>query len=218
MKHLPPEMMMKPTSSDGVKDMDEIPPDMLWVNDIDGLSVDEGIKNSGGIANFIFSLNMFNETIDDNIKVLNEAYSEGNIRLYTIKVHSLKSSARIVGAMALSELCEKLENAGNKEDMDFINDNADKLVKEYGAFKDKLNKLSHETDDSDKEELDQSNLKDAYDALKEAIPNMDYDAVEMVLEKIKEFKLPEEDTGTFKKLEEYFKNMDWDGMESLIKQ
>ena len=217
MKHLPSEMMMKPEAEDGIEELDEIPDDMLWIKDIDGISVDEGIKNSGGITNYIFSLNMFNDTIDDNTRVLNEAYEEGNIRLYTIKVHSLKSSARIVGAMELSTLCQQLEDAGNHEDMEFINDNADKLISEYQAFKEKLMALKEEADDDAKEELDSDNLKNAYDALKEAIPVMDYDAVELVLDKLKDYKLPKEDQDIIDKLNELFKNMDWDGMESLIK-
>ena len=46
---------------------------------------------------------------------------------------------------------------------------------------------------------------------------MDYDAVELVLDKLKDYKLPKEDQDIIDKLNELFKNMDWDGMESLIK-
>jgi len=47
---------------------------------------------------------------------------------------------------------------------------------------------------------------------------MDYDSVEMVLEGLKEYKLPEEDDRIIKELAGMLKVLDWDGMENLIKQ
>lgn len=214
MKHLPEEMMEKPDVEDAVEELTEMPDEMLWIYDTEGISAPEGIKNSGGISNYIFSLNLFLDTIDGNAKVIRDAYDSGNIRLYTIKVHSLKSSAGIIGAMELSKLCESLEDAGNREDIDFIKDNTDKLMSDYEAFKEKLAGLRVE--DSNKEMISDKELKSAYQALSDMIPQMDYDSVEMILERLDEYALPPEDAKTIEKIRKMLRNFEWDEMEELI--
>ncbi len=221
MQHLPEELMEKPTEAAESEDLKELPENMLWIRQTEGVDADEGIKNSGGITNYIFALKLFLDTIDDNARVLNDAYESGNYRLYTIKVHSLKSSARIIGAMPLSRLCEALENAGNKGDTDFIAAHADELMRDYFAFKDKLAGLDDdgsEASDEGKEPIPESELKDAYMALGEMIPQMDYDAVEMIVEQLSGYKLPPEDEKFLKEFKHKMKSIDWDGMEELIGQ
>ncbi len=215
MKHIPPEMMEKPREEDVVEELTEIPENLKWLYETEGISVSDGIKNSGGISNYIFSLKLFLDTIDGNKKIIREAYEKDNIRLYTIKVHALKSSARIIGAMELSKLAASLEDAGNKEDRNAIEAYTDKLLSDYDEFRKKLERLN-DTDDSDKEMIPEEKLSEAYAALSDVIPQMDYDAVEMILSDLHEYALPEEDSLKMKELEKMLKMFDWDGMESLI--
>ena len=219
MKHIPEEMMMKPEGADAVEDLEEIPEDMKWVGDVDGISVDDGIRNAGGISSFLFSLRLFFDTIDDNSKVIEDAFADGDIKLYTVKVHALKTSARIVGALSLSETAQKLEDAGNAGDTDFINANSEKFLNDYRAFKEKLSKIA-EADESggsgDKEMIPEDELKDAYGTLREVIAQMDYDSVEMIIEQVRSYRLPDADAVNFSELERMLKKLDWDGMEKLI--
>lgn len=217
MKHLPEEMMEKPTMADAVKEITEIPEEMNWIYETEGISVQEGVKNSGGVDNYIFSLNLFLDTIDDNAKVIRDAYESGNIRLYTIKVHALKSSARIIGAEGLSALCQDLENAGNKNDIDFIQENTGKLMELYDSYKDKLARLkTNAAADESKEPISPEELAEAYNALADCIPQLDYDAVETILGMLAEYRLPEEDNKKISQLGAMLKKLDWDGMEALI--
>ena len=212
MKHLPPEMMMKPQGADGGEGPEELPEDMEWVKDIEGISMDEGVRNSGGIGAFLNSLHLFDDTLDENARVIREAYEQNDIKLYTIKVHALKSSARIVGASKLSALAERLESAGNNNDMDFINENTGKLLDDYVSFKDKLKRLHEESDSSDKPPIPEDELKDAYDALRELVPQMDFDSVEMVLANLNEYSLPADDAKKISDLSKMLKTLDWDSM------
>nr|MCR4830794.1 response regulator [Pseudobutyrivibrio sp.] len=216
LKHLPENIVMKPEAEDAVEDLQEIPENLKWVYNIDGVSVDDGIKASGGISSYIFSLNLFKDTIDDNSNVIETAYTNDDIKLYTVKVHALKTSFRMIGATELSAFAEKLEDAGNHNDTDFINQNTSKLLNEYRAFKEKLANLTVEESDDGKEPIGEDELKDAYNALREVIPQMDYDAVEMIMDQLKEFKLPDQDKAIFGKMEKMLKTFDWDGMEKLI--
>ncbi|MBR1440537.1 MAG: response regulator [Lachnospiraceae bacterium] len=219
MQHLPEEMMEKPDSDFVVEELTELPENMLWVREEKSLDVDEGIKNSGGISSYIFSLNMFADTIDGNASVIEEAFKNENIRLFTIKVHALKSSARIIGAKALSEFAQKLEDAGNQEDKAFITANTEQFLADYMAYKEILAPLKPEEAGSDdgKEPIPEEELDEAYKTLLEMVPQMDYDAVEMILDQLKEYKLPEADTKIMKELAKLLKTFDWDQMEELIK-
>ncbi len=216
MKHLPESMMQKPAEEDAVEEMKEIPENLKWLYETEGISVPEGIRNSGGISNYIFSLNMFLDTVDENAKVLKNAIENGNLRLFTIKVHSLKSSARIIGAMDLSNLAASLEEAGNKGNSPFIDELAPKLLSDYESFKERLSGLRENPDKGDLETISPEDLKEAYEALSEVISRMDYDGAESILNELHRYVLPEEDDRRIREMEKMLKKLDWDGMEALM--
>ena len=217
MERLPKELIHGATESDAVaEEPEELPGDMEWLKDTEGISVSEGIKNSGGVSSFIYSLKMFLETTDSSSKVIEDAYDSGDIRLYTVKVHALKSSARIIGASELSALAQELENAGNSGDMEFIDANTGRLLAMHRGYKEKLARLAPQADAGEREPIPQEELDDAYSALKEVIPQMDYDAVEMIVGQLKEYRLPEGDAERIAELERMLRTFDWDGMEELI--
>ena len=216
MRHLPEEMMMKATAENAVKDLDDIPEDLSWIRDTEGINADEGIKNSGGISPFIYSLEMFYSTIDSNSAVIEKAFNEQDIRLYTIKVHALKSSARIIGAKELSTLAESLENAGNKNDVGYIAVENPALLDMYRSFKGRLQRIKSDSDKSGKEAIPDAELKEAYEALYEVIPQMDFDAVSMILDQLDDYKLPDKDAENMKKIRELLKVFDWTMLEQLI--
>ena len=72
------------------------------------------------------------------------------------------------------------------------------------------------SEDDSKEMIPDDKLKDAYEALKELIPQMDYDSVEMILEMLQGYALPEEDDHRVKELARLLKLFDWDSMEALV--
>ena len=118
--------------------------------------------------------------------------------------------------MELSDLAAKLEEAGNNNDTDFIAANNDILLKQYEAFKDKLSRLNTSDANEDKEPIDEATLKEAYEALKDVVPQMDYDSAEMILNDLNGYRLPEEDTAKVKELTRLLKLFSWDKMEELL--
>ena len=217
MKHLPESKMEKPSEEDVPAELTEIPEDMSWIYDVEGINVEEGIKNSGGVSGFLYALDLFLETIDENTKLIKDAYESDNIRLYTIKVHALKSSCRIIGALDLSNFAKSLEDAGNQKDITFISAKTDDFLKQYNEYKDKLSRIIAKQDDNtEKEMITEENLKDAYEALAELIPQMDYDSVEMIVNNLTKYLLPEEDANKISELNRLLKKFDWEGMEDLI--
>ena len=64
--------------------------------------------------------------------------------------------------------------------------------------------------------ISEADLKDAYSALADVIPQMDYDSVEMIIEQLGGYKLPAGDKEKVDKLASKLKSFDWDGMEELL--
>ncbi|MCR5118698.1 MAG: response regulator [Lachnospiraceae bacterium] len=137
MRHLPEDIMMKP-SREAESGSFELPEDMKWLGEVEGITVIEGIKNSNGVSSFISSVRLFCDTAEKNAEVIKEACEKGDMRQYSGKVHALKSSATIIGATKLSELAGKLEAAAKEEDGDTVKKDTGKLLEEYAALKDKL--------------------------------------------------------------------------------
>lgn len=219
MKYLPEELIQTATFADAQEGAAGLPEDMLWLNETDGIDVPDGIKNSGGVDSFIFSLDLFLDTIDDNSAVIKKAYDEGDTRLYTVKVHALKTSARIIGAAKLSKLALSLEDAGKAENREFIDEHTDELLTMYAGYKEKLARLRKEvSDESAKQPVSVEELNEMYEALNELVPQMDYDGVEMVIEQLDGYKLPEKDAELFAEFKMSFRKVDWDAMEEMIKK
>jgi HPt (histidine-containing phosphotransfer) domain-containing protein len=135
---LPNNVVMDIDEADAPLREMELPEEYSWIEDVDGISVEEGIVYSGGAEGFLGALKMFVETLEENAAVIEKAYNDKDIKFYTVKVHALKSSARIVGASELSDLAKQLEDAGKINDVEFIESHNDKLLSDYKAFKDKL--------------------------------------------------------------------------------
>ena len=159
---------------------------------------------------------MFVDTLEENANTIKKAFDEKDIKFFTVKVHALKSTARIIGAMNLSNLAKELEDAGKTGNVQFIQNNSEKLLKEYRKFKEKLENLIEVEDDSDKELISDSELQEAYQAIKELAPQMDYDSIEMVLEQVHEYRLPKEEAVLVADIEKALRTFDWDRMEELL--
>ena len=216
MRHLPDDIMMKPAAEDVVTEVEKLPEEYSWLYDVEGIDVGQGIRHSGGVDSFITAIGMFYDTLEKNIKVLDDALKQDDIKMYTIKVHALKSSARIIGAEKLSVLAEKLESAGDIGDVKYIDEYNPALFEEYRSYKDKLAGIHKNVDDGAKPAIPAEELESGIKALKELINAMDYDGVELVLEQLREYELPAEETEKLLKLDEHLKTFNWDGMEEVM--
>ncbi len=138
MKHIPEEIMLKTSSTDAGAEQKTLPKDMLWLNEIDEISPELGIKNSGGVSGFTDALKMFYDTVEDTAGDIEQAYYNKDMRRYTAKMRIIRNSALFIGAKDIYSFAKKLETAGKKEDMLTIRTNTDKLLSRCRALKEKL--------------------------------------------------------------------------------
>ena len=91
------------------------------------------------------------------------------------------------------------------------------MLAEYKTYVDKLAKFNPTVDNSNKEPIAEDELMGAIEALKELVPQMDFDSVEMVINDVMEYKLPEEEEQLFNELAKALRTFNWDKMEELLK-
>ncbi|MBO4415574.1 MAG: response regulator [Lachnospiraceae bacterium] len=184
------------------------------------INVDEGIRNSETADVYVSLLKMFYEYIDSNKAELDKYFYDEDFVNYTIKVHALKSSARIIGAEELSEKAYKLEMAGKAGDFDYIRNNNPAFMDEYVSYKELLAPIfpEKEDDDSSKPEADPTMMQEAYGLLKQAALSMECEMLDDVFTEMEAYHIPESDSELWKKLKEATDQFDYDTVLELLKE
>ncbi len=188
-----------------------------WYETIPGLDVAAGIKNSGSKDAYLSVLKMYFESYDIKSKEIEGFYEEGDWSNYTIKVHALKSSSRLVGALDLGSGAEALEKAGKSSDIEYITAHHEEVMQDYRVIRDALAEEFGVPEEADLPEIPPDTLAEAYQAMGEFTDAMDYECVKMVLESVQEYSLPPDDKDRFDRIKEYLANMDWDKIKEILK-
>jgi CheY-like chemotaxis protein/HPt (histidine-containing phosphotransfer) domain-containing protein len=218
-KYLPDNLIHDVDPNEVEKEKPHLSESLKKLVGIEGINLDDGINFCGSTDSLEKFLDTFYGTIDDKAKEIEDAFNSEDYSFYTIKVHALKSTARIIGAKELSELALSLEEAGKSGNIDLIKEKTKTLLSLYRSYKGKLHNYfaKRHQNEGEKETITEDMLKDAYGALKELVPAMDYDAVEMVLNELDKYDLPSEEKEKINKLQDLLKKADWDEMESILK-
>ena len=114
-----------------------------WLTSLNILDTEAGLKNCGSAGGYLAVLTTFYKTSEDKLTEIQGYYDDSDWENFTVKVHALKSSARIIGAMELSELAERLETAGKEKNIEFIRENVTMMLKMYQEVFVALSLLDH---------------------------------------------------------------------------
>ena len=130
-----------------------IPQDKQWKHSIDiadnvhdepdiyieGIDINKGLYLTGGnLKTFMQILKTFHEDGVTLIKELKTCLENGDIELFKIHVHALKSASGSICADAISSAASALELAATQRDMPFIQTNGPKFFKDLGVLLDNM--------------------------------------------------------------------------------
>lgn len=204
--------------------------------EIEGIDKEVAIVNSGSEESFLSVLAIFYDSIDEKAAEIGNYFDQKDYEGYTIKVHALKSSARLVGALKLSEDAENLEMAGKAGDISFILKKHDSLMDELMAFKEPLAKFfaenpvkenaaeMEETEASEKDAaVSEKNLaeiliKSMYTALEAGAKEKNKDFLGKTFKEMEDFSFAEQHVKTITELRNCFEKEDYDSMENILKE
>lgn len=122
----------EPVAEDRMPEVEEKPFNPFDVLAEVGINSQIGLDYCCGDENFYLEmLRMFYDQGAERRDEISALYEAGNWEDYAVKVHALKSTSLTIGAEALSERAKALERAGKKEDIAFIRENHQELMRMY---------------------------------------------------------------------------------------
>jgi HPt (histidine-containing phosphotransfer) domain-containing protein len=164
-----------------------------------------GIKNSGSVDAYLPLLKIFYESLDEKSDEIEGFYAAENWQDYTIKVHALKSSARIIGAVSFGEEAQLLENAGKSGDLAYIHEHHTGFMEKCRSFKAPLAEVFAAAQEEDKQvedkpEADADLLAAVYEEIRTAAEDMDCDRLEDIFTEMEEYSMPAQEKEKWKQL------------------
>ncbi|MCR5790439.1 MAG: response regulator [Lachnospiraceae bacterium] len=219
---LPPEKLLNPADEDdggesGSKQEGDASLLLLKnLETVDGIDENAGIANCGSAEGYLSVLSVFHRTAAAKADEIETFYQNEDTENYTVKVHALKSSSRIIGAAALSKLAAELEDAGKRKDTGHIRRLTDRLLAMYRELDTGLSFLDRA--DESLPEIEEPALREAYQTALEIAQSMDYGMMEDLLKYLREYRLPAPDEERVAALEKKLTELNWDGIIQIVEE
>ena len=143
---------------------------------------------------------------------------ERDINNFTIRIHSLKTAARIVGAVRLSIVAGRLEGCGDRKDEAGIELGAPGLMKSYEELINSIEALRKDTEEDyqGRKPITASEFDDACEALRECAMSFDLESVDNIIGEIRKYSLNETDAAFITEISRSSMAADSDGIVKKI--
>ena len=211
-RYLPAEKVLPADGADVSAGEDSLPD---WLTRIPELDMTEGLRYGATPDGYISILKVFHRTAEQKMQEIRDNYENENIGDYTIEVHALKSSARMIGATEISALAKQLEDAGKSGDMDFIHDNTDRLLTMYRELDEKLIPLDEK---KLAEDISDKRLDEAFRTIGEIAESMDYGLMEELLDSLRGYRMSSDDEERLTEISSALTQLDWDAIMDIVKE
>lgn len=220
LKFLPKEKVVLASDEDlrDDNDCDMIPG---YIRKIDAIDVETGIKYCGSSEAYLITLKKVLETAGKNADDIEAFWTSKDIKNITIKVHALKSTSRIIGAMGLGEFAEKLEKAGDEGNIKMLEEELPELISEYRKLAKDLEPLKEQEKskgDDERPVISEKQLKESYRKLLDACNNYDFDSVASVAKTLEEYWIPEGDVNRVEAILKAVDDFDYEKIPGIINQ
>ena len=185
------------------------------------IDIKKAVSMTDSFETWLSVTKLFISLIGENADFIEQAFNAGQYKDYTIKVHALKSSARIIGAEKLSLMAEELEKEGNElqamsdipqEYLNELKTKTDDMLNYYRSYIDLLEPVKNygEADDAEKQEASEEEVTAIKNAILNACDNFDLVTVEEQFAQLKKIKLPPELSSKMQELSKAIENIEFD--------
>lgn len=193
-------------------------------NTLEEVEVQTGINNCGG-------------SLEDYLKVLKIAWDYGGRQLeelkilqkqqnyedYTIKVHSMKSTAMNMGAIELSDKAKAQEMAGRKGDYAYIDEHVETFIQEYQTLLEKIEEVLKKYDllenmEETEQMLQEDMIFQVLRNIENHIENFAFSQIFEILEEVKKCKMPEKYKKVFEQIQVWMDDLQVEKIQQLIEE
>ena len=181
---------------------------------IPGIDVEKAIKNAGSEELFIELLGDVYKLMDDKIASVKSNLASNNISNYTVEVHSLKTTCRMIGAMELGEDFFMLEKLGKDNDVAQIEKLTPSVLDEFKGLKPYLEPFALNSLVPQKS-FDKEALSNNLNMLNTAVNDFDLGRAEDAAKQLLSYKCDEALSTQIKDLDKLVSNLDYDEAKAL---
>ena len=188
---------------------------------LDGLDYDHGIENCLDDETLAEAIGDFIQSIDTKPAEIRSYWENKDYRNYTIQVHGLKSTARLIGADKLSADAFHLEKCGDALDVAEIDAKTEALLTDYESYLDKLKPFieftsptasDDETTDEAGDAIDDTMFAEALSSVRELVDSFDFGNAEELLKMLKNYKLTSQQHTKYDILYKMIRDVDRDAV------
>ena len=181
------------------------------------LDHEAGIKAVGSKKLYLELLGDFYKIIDLKSVKIEKTLQDGLINDYTIEVHALKNTSRMIGDLKLSEEFKQLEELGKAGDEAKLKELTPDVLDHYRSLKPYLRPYAV-ANDSQKEEVSVERIGEELKRLHDAIDAFDLDEADAAMKTVKTFKFPYDATDDIEKLDALLADVAMEDILSLTEQ
>ena len=220
--YLPKEKIKEAENREGAEEEDpacdggELPEALAPLKGQDWIDLDAGVRNSCSVKAYMSLLKLFYESLDETADELERFCAEENIKDYTVKVHALKSSARLIGAVDFGEEAQKLESAGKNGDWEYIRAHQEAFMAKYRSFKTPLSAVFAEEKTEGKPVAGMELMADVYEKIRMAADDMDCDQLDRIFADMEEYRVPDSETALYEELRAASSRFDYEAILKLL--
>ena len=220
--YLPKEKIKEAENWEGAEEDDpacdggELPEALAPLKGQDWIDLDAGVRNSCSVKAYMSLLKLFYESLDETADELACFCAEENIKDYTVKVHALKSSARLIGAADFGEEAQKLESAGKNGDWEYIRAHQEAFMAKYRSFKTPLSAVFAEEKTEGKPVAGMELMADVYEKIRMAADDMDCDQLDRIFADMEEYRVPDSETALYEELRAASSRFDYEAILKLL--
>lgn len=163
---------------------------------------------------FFLSKEMYLETLHDYIDAVPDVSGkiehfceEGDIKNYTIVVHGLKSSSKLVGAMEVSEEARRLEECGHQDDAETICRDTGSLLELYQSCRKSVLAFFGEDEQEENTTITEKEMLEQLSELKNAAENFNMEAYFNWEKEMENVSVPEAYQEAWKGIKEAVRNV-----------
>lgn len=197
--------------------IDGVLPD--FIRNINSIDVETGIKHCGSDKAYLITLKKFLDTAEKNADEIEAFWAAKDIKNTTIKVHALKSTSRIIGALELGDFAAKLEKAGDSDDIIILEEELPELISQYRKLAKELEPLNNQEKtegDDERPVISNEELNETYRKLLEYCANFDFDSVVCVAQTLEKYQIPKEETERVEAILKAVDDFDYDKIPGVI--
>ena len=192
-------------------------PDFIF--HLDEIDVNSGLAHCGNGTSYMATLKMYLDTAEKNADEIEKFWAARDIRNTTIKVHALKSTSRVIGALELGEFAAKLEKAGDRGDTEMLDKELSDLLAQYRKLAEDLKPLNEHGDTDGEDErplITAEELNEAYRTLSEFCASFDFDSVVHITESLQKYRIPEDEATRVDAIVKAVDNFDYEIIPGII--